>query len=64
MRLRLKRLNSHGDGQDDDDDDVSRVNHAQQRPPPDGDDDDGLTANIDGNPKWWLLIFSAQPVLF
>lgn len=63
MRLRLKRLNSHGDGQDDDDA-VSRVNHAQQRPPPDGDDDDGLTANIDGNPKWWPLIFSAQPVLF
>lgn len=40
---------------------ISRV--TMQRRPPDGDDDDGLTVNIDGNPKWWLLIFSAQPVL-
>lgn len=36
---------------------------TMQRRPPDGDDDDGLTANIDGNPKWCLLSFSAQPVL-
>lgn len=68
MRLRLKRLNSHGgvDGQaddDDDDDDINRVTMQRRRRPPNGDDDDGLTVNIDGNPKWWLLIFSAHPVL-
>lgn len=45
----------------DDGDYVNRV--TMLRRPPDGDDDDGLTVNIDGNPKWWRLIFFAQPVL-